>query len=219
MADSKIPITELVGQCVAEIPGAMDSTIQRFAEQALRTFAQESKAWRSAHRNVPVQANKVGELFVEIPCPIESGEFDDEATYWKEGEFDVFAIIEIQRDSENGADNRGVPIHLQPRPIEGRRYAVRTGGLSVGDKLRIEVAYEMNQVGHIEHIPSSFNRWMGDIRAGVLGQMMLMPNQDWTNPDAGAIYRQQFADALVRSRRYGAGEQNHAPTRVKYGGL
>ncbi len=65
-------------------------------------------------------------------------------------------------------------------------------------------------------LPDFLSRYVDVIANGAKSELMMMPGVEWSNPQLGSYYKQQFQEGIARSKILDAHGRVPGPLRVKY---
>jgi hypothetical protein len=184
------------------------------AEQAVRDacieFCKESLIWRTAMD--PISSQK-GEAVYQLDVPTGTNLANVVDLYYSEHRLWKKSVSEIAHHfSRNWMQMSGTPtVFTMLNPSEVT--LVLTPDKSVTDALTGVLAFTPTRKSK-NIIDFIFEDYAEEIARGAASKLMIMPNQQWTEPTMGLGYRKQFLSDMANARAHVNQGQVRAPISV-----
>lgn len=126
--------------------------------------------------------------------------FEDQATYNLEGVPDVMDILTLKhmRYQESGDVVNARAYKLDQDRTTFQLQSDWPSGLQ--DQVIIPII-SLTMCREAERIESNFfDRWSDGIAAGIIKDLMVVPNKQWTNPDAAGFYDTKYESAVANAK-------------------
>jgi hypothetical protein len=173
-------LTEFDNLVMPHVPGVQAPLYELQREETIREFCRRTGALIGQHHPITIIA--------------------ETSLYPLDGTTEVMDVLTIKqmRYTENGTI---VPLAAYKLDLDRTTFQLQSDWAGSLDDQAITPIISMTMSRNAERIESDFyDRWSDGIAAGIAKDLMMIPNKQWTNPQAAEYYSHKYESAVTNAK-------------------